>query len=266
MLLGDGNVHLTYVVEHLDSCTCLHCRQSAADAAIQAMLSRAGLVSCNPQMRTHESGNIIDLILTPRPEMVIASVLDRTVGNSDHWMVYACIPLSCVVTEKTQVGRVGWSKQGWDDALFSVEQSLAALVDITKTLLSMAMLRPRSLGGQLDVSFRRSVLDAAAWARNLLYVIAGHCCAAVFVSAPRTTSAKIDLPPPTAYREYRDFKDAVNVYGTQYINLPFWNMMFLAFLLDREINLFAFELDAPRVCVVFVFCARLGNQPLWFQT
>ena len=53
------------------------------------------------------------------------------------------------------------------------------------------------------------MLDAAAWARNVLYVLAGHCNSAVTVSTGRSARSKGSVISPTQYNTYRDLKDAV---------------------------------------------------------
>ena len=50
---GDANIHLTGLLQHEDSCRCLHCRQVPNDRFIQAQLLRLGLFASNPPTPTH---------------------------------------------------------------------------------------------------------------------------------------------------------------------------------------------------------------------
>ena len=53
-LLGDGNTHLSYLVDHAGDCGCLHCKQPAHDVHIQQLIEHAGLRAINPQVPSHD--------------------------------------------------------------------------------------------------------------------------------------------------------------------------------------------------------------------
>ena len=63
-------------------------------------------------------------------------------------------------------------------------------------MLDDGALRPSQLGGSASKALRRNVIDAAAWTRDFLYVLAGHCAVAVIVLKPSSQA----LPSPQCLR------------------------------------------------------------------
>ena len=207
-ILGDGNVHLASVVDHPASCTCLHCKQSAADTRIDNSIRRAGLVALNDGKPTHQSGTTIDVALAVPTHAVPAKSLLTTVGESDHWPIIITVPFAVIDEERCTLGRVCWSEAEWDDILGSISQMLDCLSDAITPLLAHTVLRPPTLGGCSTKKIRRALLDIAAWCRDVLYALAGHFAGAVKVRA-KTRSRQSSALQPTAYESFKDFKAAV---------------------------------------------------------
>ena len=207
-ILGDGNVHLASVVDHPASCTCLHCKQSAADTRIDNSIKRAGLVALNDGKPTHQSGTTIDVALAVPTHAVPAKSLLTTVGESDHWPIIITVPFAVIDEERCTLGRVCWSEAEWDDILGSISQMLDCLSDAITPLLAHTVLRPPTLGGCSTKKIRRALLDIAAWCRDVLYALAGHFAGAVKVRA-KTRSRQSSALQPTAYESFKDFKAAV---------------------------------------------------------
>ena len=93
LLAGDGNIHLSYLAQHHQSCTCSHCQQSTVDKQIEAMLNSANLHANNPPVPTHCSGTAPHLILTPSTNQVPTDVHLANIGNSDHRITASSLPL-----------------------------------------------------------------------------------------------------------------------------------------------------------------------------
>ena len=98
----------------------------------------------------------------------------------------------------------------WDDALHAVSSELELLCSVVRELLDDGALRPSQLGGSASKALRRNVIDAAAWTRDFLYVLAGHCVIAVIVSKPSLqTSPSSQVLRPDRFESYEGFKHAV---------------------------------------------------------
>ena len=81
VLAGDASVHLRSVVQHNLSCTCVHCKQSKADAQIEAVILNAGLKVLDFDCPTHCSGTVIGLILVPREAGASAENSGPSIGG-----------------------------------------------------------------------------------------------------------------------------------------------------------------------------------------
>ncbi|CAK0790141.1 unnamed protein product, partial [Prorocentrum cordatum] len=133
ILAGDANVHLAYVVAHDQSRARLHCRQRAADRAIEAALEAAGLRAFNPVAPTRVPGHCIDLVLGVVGNPIPARVHPDLVGGSDNRLVLADVPCAIAAPLCLGFGRVLWaSGSEWEGGLLDVSSLLdhvAALVE-----------------------------------------------------------------------------------------------------------------------------------------
>ena len=86
---------------------------------------------------------------------------------------------------------------------------LKRLASSVTGLLQCHALRPHVFGGSAGQQQRRGLLDMAAWARDVVYVVAGHCSSAVTcrptISRRSDTKIHMDL---ASHAEYDDFKVA----------------------------------------------------------
>ena len=211
VLLGDGNVHLTHQVLHDHGCCCPHCKQSPQDAQIQAMIDAAGLQAATPPGATHDSGTAIDIVLVSSGTPQYSGILPGVIGLSDHKMIHCTVPLSVGTSRSLQLGRVAWTDQGWEAALASVQPLLVQLTASIWELLAIPSVRPQMLGGKLPLRQRRSLLDAAAWSRNVLFVLAGHFAGNLRCALARQSGQ--EPPPrivnPDGYASHKEFRAAV---------------------------------------------------------
>ncbi|CAE7222667.1 MOCOS [Symbiodinium natans] len=183
-LLGDGNIHLSYLVDHPARCGCLHCKQPPNDVRIEHMIGQAGLRAINPLAPTHVSGTAIDLILVPRSVAMPARVLSERIGASDHHLVTCSCKISLSCFYNNAIGRVSWQAgEVWDEALESIAPALEALSVAIQEVLQSTDMRSPLLGGGVSKKLRRAVLDSAAWSRDLLVVLVGHFHGAVRVKS-----------------------------------------------------------------------------------
>ena len=73
---------------------------------------------------------------------------------------------------KMQFGRVRWaSPESWDAGLVAIDSCVSSLSESIQQLLSVPALRPPTHGGSTSVAYRWAVLDAAAWARDVLTLL-----------------------------------------------------------------------------------------------
>ena len=84
ILLGDANIHLSYLLRHALGCACLHCRQTAVDKRIERALDDAGLFAFYPAKPTHVDGACLDLLFTAKSAHLDVEVVEEVVGLSDH--------------------------------------------------------------------------------------------------------------------------------------------------------------------------------------
>ena len=118
MIVGDCNVHLSFLVDHHDRCGCAHCRQSLVDRRIESLLQAAGLFPASRRdVATHSSGTIIDLVLIDcsiSSMSTVHSLLPGQVANSDHGLVYFTLLISESLDYRKGFGRVSWaSNKDW---------------------------------------------------------------------------------------------------------------------------------------------------------
>ncbi|CAE7195943.1 MOCOS [Symbiodinium sp. CCMP2592] len=106
------------------------------------------------------------------------------------------------------LGRISWlSGEVWDEALLKISMPLQTLEEAIADTLLCVDLRPTQFGGTISKKLRRSILDSAAWARDVLVVMAGHMAGAVKVrGARRAVSATLS---PFDYATQEEFKEAV---------------------------------------------------------
>ena len=115
IMLGDANIHLSYVFEHSAGCTCPHCRQRVADNDIEDVLTDASLKAWNIPVATHVSGTLIDLVLGHRSVPRVVATDDVWIHQSDHRLIFtnhhAKVHVDCAACS----GRVAWaSSADWD--------------------------------------------------------------------------------------------------------------------------------------------------------
>ena len=79
LVAGDANIHLSYLVAHPSGCSCLHCKQSAADIEIQSWLAAQGWLACNPQIPTHSSVTVLDLVSRSQQDPLPVYVADHVI-------------------------------------------------------------------------------------------------------------------------------------------------------------------------------------------
>ena len=214
VLLGDANTHLSYVVDHPNTCGCLHCRQGANDVLIEAMINHAGLRVINPAIATHDNGSILDLVLVPTHLNLQAYVYPDRLGGSDHRLVSTSVSLQVSCCYTGALGRISWlSGEVWDAALSKISVPLQTLEETIADALGCVDLRPTQFGGTTSKKLRRAILDSAAWARDVLVVIAGHIAGAVKVrGARRPEGGRLS---PSDYAAHEDFKAAVKEASAQ---------------------------------------------------
>ncbi len=187
-LAGDGNAHLSSVVSHGAECRCAHCAQSPADRTIQALLEASGLAPLNDGTPTHTSGSVIDLLLAPVGWGPPAQVLQMDVGQSDHSLVFACLPASLEVLPSASVGRVSWVLDAdWDPALAVVAGVLRQL-ELAVALATVEL----AVSPGIPLARRSLVVDCAAWLRDVVYLLVGHCA-----GLARFFSGRPSRPPPS---------------------------------------------------------------------
>ena len=180
LLLCDGNVHLSHCVAHDVSCVCPHCKQSSSDRKIEALILAAGLVVLNEDKPTHDSGNMIDLILGTLGN-ASAHTYAENIGGSDHRLVRIDVSSTVQMRGGESMGRVGW---GFDH----LWPSMLAPITPILTSFSHAVWEAAAEMGcdeSLPVKRRRQIMEAAAWVREALYCFAGHAGRLVQVTLPR---------------------------------------------------------------------------------
>ena len=141
IIAGDGNIHLSEVVEHTPGCRCLHCKQSAVDRSIEKLLAANGLHCTNPvNSPTHVSLTSVDVFLTERVGhfSTVYTTSPGAVGQSDHSFVHTMAPLTTDCSYAAGFGRVIWSSSSmWVDALAPIDPYLHRLSEVVAKVSSV---------------------------------------------------------------------------------------------------------------------------------
>ena len=216
VIAGDANIHLTGLLQHDDSCRCLHCRQVPNDRLIQAQLLRLGLFASNPPTPTHASGTCIDLFLTTAEDLPSRiQVLQEQVGLSDHSMVIANFSCSFRLVLSLSIGRVSWSHHDlWESALESMSQLL-----LESSTAAKAAREELEAASCMPAKRRRAILDAAAWIRETIVVVVGHSSSLVRAGVRGGTrmpaQETLRPPKPQDFDDYDSYKQAVKRFDGQ---------------------------------------------------
>ena len=212
-IAGDCNTHLSYVVQHAQPCTCLHCRQSAADKDIERLITEVGLVALNPPMATHVSGTCIDLFLGPsacaRPAVRVHAA---PMVESDHALVLLVAPVQLQANFANGLSRVAWTAgPAWEEGLACVPDLLEALSAAVGRLVEAPWCQPFHMGGNAPRLVRLALLDGAAWARDVIITLVGHAAGATRAVAParRPRVKPPCLVDPEAHAGHDTYRRAV---------------------------------------------------------
>ena len=144
-------------------------------------------------------------------DLVVAVVVvhDDGLAMSDHNLLTATIPTSVSVCYAKSIGRVVWTpSDAWDAALSSVAAVTHTLSDAIYQAEVTIACKGRD---NVPRSWRRFCLDTAAWARDVVYVCAGHFARLIVVKAPPRPQKGV-VPPvglPASYHSYQEYKEAV---------------------------------------------------------
>ena len=201
VVIGDGNIHLPGLVDHVATCRCSHCRPSSIDRTIARLLSRAGLHCVNPPGRsTHASGTVIDIVLTDAPALIPQPTV-RPAGSvalSDHGLLALEIPSKVLVNPGAGFGRVWWASAGdWDTVLTSIDEPLLKLAQIINGLATDPVLTHLASSGS-NVRRRRAVVNAVTWVRDAWYTLAGHLAGHVVALPAKRAHSGSRLPSSVA--------------------------------------------------------------------
>ena len=100
----------------------------------------------------------------------------RTARSDHHLVVWGVIPKPVQVCYADGLNRVMWlNDESWDEAIRTIEPLLADLANAVMPIANSSSVAPPSLGDCAPKHVRKRILDAAAWARDLLFVFVGHC-------------------------------------------------------------------------------------------
>ena len=109
---------------------------------------------------------------------------------------------------RENLGRVSWlAGDVWEAVLQTVRDPLQLLSAAIADTLFCCDLRPSQMGGCTSRKLRRGILDAAAWSRDVLIVLAGHCAGAVQVRGAHSRRGR--TLSPTDFATEEEFKAAV---------------------------------------------------------
>ncbi|CAE8590209.1 unnamed protein product, partial [Polarella glacialis] len=168
---------------------------------------------------THDSGHIVDLVIAPADSPVVSAAFSDPVGASDHRLVIATVMHSWTADLRRGMGRVAWaSGDDWYLCLLWVEPLFLQLLEAVQPILASDAFKPESLGGRIPKKLRRAVLDSAAWARDVIYVVAGHTMQAVRVIAQNHKKASVPATAslhPDNFASFEDFKQAAREAANQ---------------------------------------------------
>ena len=210
ILMGDANIHLSYILKHEYCCACLHCNQTACDRNIEALLTSHGIIAHNPACGTHVSGTAINLILSDITHALLVSVKPVPSAMSDHTLVMASTPMDLSRQPSHHIGRVSWAPHGdWENGLLRASTVTRGLREAIEPMLVDPSLRPPQYGGSVPKKRRRALLDLAAWCRDTVYVIIGHTCSAVAVRPCNAAGHKrACIQSPSLFQDHQSFKEA----------------------------------------------------------
>ncbi len=211
IIAGDGNVHLSDVLKHDLGCRCLHCRQGRNDRTIEQLLKDAGLAAFNPAVKTHVSGTAIDLLIGMLHEPFPVTVCPDDIGLSDHSLVAGRPEVRLEISFKTSLGRVCWAHgDEWDTVLDKaaplLRQAVRAVQSATEEIQSSEA---------IPVKRRRLILDSAAWVRDAIYCVLGHCGCLVKMCGKPPAHLQNNrvwpsaVPKPSDYTSYEVYKAAM---------------------------------------------------------
>ena len=163
----------------------------------------------NTETPTHVSGTTPDVILTDTSEPVSAWVDTRSIGLSDHSLVWTSLNAQVQLGMAAGLGRVLWSSgEDWDYGFLRVQHTLVAAsgaTDSARNEMARAVSAP--------VKRRRTVLDAAAWVRDLIVVFVGHWACELKVDSGRPPKRHCGPLPTPVNRDderYAEYKESVN--------------------------------------------------------
>ena len=218
ILAGDGNVHLSYLAaNHPRGCSCLHCYQKRGDKDIEAALLAADLWAFNPHVATHASGTTIDLTLSSIHEPLEVHVCIDDIRQSDHGLIWTQCDVSLALSRNPAVGRVMWAQPGLWEHVFEHASNVFAVLSLAAELATEEISDTRSLTSKR----RRAILDAAAWARDAVICLLGHCfnlVAASYTSLAGSKSGNLawprSLPFPEDFDDYEDYKCAMTDFNS----------------------------------------------------
>jgi len=167
----------TLVIALLMTC---HVYAHTVDRQIEALIFIAGLVVLNEAKPTHDSGNMIDLILGTLGNASTHTYAEN-IGGSDHRLIRINVSFTVQLRGGESMGRVGWGFEHlWATMLAPITPILA--------LFSHAVWEATAEMGcdeNIPVKKRRQIMEAAAWVRATLYCFAGHAGRLVQVTLPR---------------------------------------------------------------------------------
>jgi len=167
--LCDGNAHLQSVVSHVEGCVCGHCRQSAHDTAVEAMVHARGMYVLNTGDPTHDSGTTIDLILCHKA-VGKATIFPQCIGGSDHRCVAVLASAKVELEYSTSLGRVSRAHpEQWQGVLSqanaTLEEFVQALSDASDVI---------AVQGDMPRHKVRALLETAASARDAPFCVLGQ--------------------------------------------------------------------------------------------
>ena len=141
-----------------------------------------GLNVLNDGLPTHESGYVLDLILGI-PGSATSFTLPQFIAGSDHKMVVAQSSFRVTADLSFGLNRVSWShSESWREGLNHIDQLLRHSGEVIDSVFIEIQ-----TCSDVPKKRKRALLEAAAWIREAIYCVLGHCISAVKVSAASST-------------------------------------------------------------------------------
>lgn len=132
------------------------------------------------------------------------------IGGSDHHLVWSEVPVKIISHLHLGFGRAGWTdSEQWKVGLEAIAPLISLLAESVECLLDHPGLRPAWFGGVETKKQRRALLDGAAWARDMLYVVIGHAAEAVFAKVPPKDSQRCASVSTSPKQDHAHYKYAV---------------------------------------------------------